>query len=147
MQPTAAYGRRTVEGGAPYLYERGLPQYPPDEYDTCETYPLMATVLAAFTGSPATWTHHSEETAVSLIAPRLNLHEPLADCDTSRTYAGVEGAWRACGVIERAWYNYAIQSLDPKESLTAAHAEDEGYFYKPPPFRFWVPSPVWAPSR
>ena len=49
--------------------------------------------------------------------------------------------------IERAWYNYAIQSLDPEESLTAAHAEDEGYLYKSPPFRFWVPSAVWAPSR
>ena len=93
------------------------------------------------------WTHHSEETAVSLIAPRLNLHEPLAACATSRTYAGVEGAWRACGVIERAWYNYAIQSLDPEESYTAAHAEDEGYSYEPPPFRFWVSPAVWAPSR
>ena len=97
--------------------------------------------------TPATWTHHSQETAVSLIAPRLNLHEPLAACATSRAYAGVEGAWRACGVIERAWYNYAIQSPDPEVSYTAARAEDEGHSYEAPPFCFWISPAVWAPSR
>ena len=34
------YSRECVEGGAPYLHERGRPQYLPDEYDTPFTYPL-----------------------------------------------------------------------------------------------------------
>ena len=35
-------GRRHVEGGAPYLYEarQGMPQYPPDAYDSLQTYPM-----------------------------------------------------------------------------------------------------------
>ena len=32
--------RQCVEGGAPYLHERGKPSYPPDEFDTPLTYPL-----------------------------------------------------------------------------------------------------------
>jgi hypothetical protein len=34
--------RKHAEGGAPYLYEaqQGKPQYPPDEYDTAQTYPM-----------------------------------------------------------------------------------------------------------
>ena len=37
-----AEGRRHVEGGAPYLYEarQGMPRYPPDEYDSPQTYPM-----------------------------------------------------------------------------------------------------------
>ena len=37
--------RQRVEGGAPHLHEHGVPQYPPDEYDSPLTYPL-ATVAA-----------------------------------------------------------------------------------------------------
>ena len=35
-------GRRHVEGGAPYLYEarQGIPQYPPDAFDSPQTYPM-----------------------------------------------------------------------------------------------------------
>ena len=35
-------GRRHVEGGAPYLYEarQGMPQYPPDAFDSPQTYPM-----------------------------------------------------------------------------------------------------------
>jgi hypothetical protein len=33
-------GRLRVEGGAPYLGASGQPQYPPDEYDSCLTYPM-----------------------------------------------------------------------------------------------------------
>ena len=34
--------RLRVEGGAPYLHERGVPQYAPDVYDTLETYPELS---------------------------------------------------------------------------------------------------------
>ena len=29
-----------VEGGAPYMHEDGIPQYPPDETDSEDTYPI-----------------------------------------------------------------------------------------------------------
>ena len=51
--------RQRVEGGAPHLHERGVPQYPPDEYDSPLTYPL-ATVAAQ---------HVSAAHAQSLPAP------------------------------------------------------------------------------
>ena len=40
MPQIGVYGRQCVEGGAPYLCDSGRPQYPPDEFDTPETYPL-----------------------------------------------------------------------------------------------------------
>ena len=36
--------RQRVDGGAPYLYESGKPQYEPDEFDTPLTYPLVGYV-------------------------------------------------------------------------------------------------------
>ena len=37
--------RLRVEGGAPHLHERGLPQYPSDRFDTEYTYPLACSVV------------------------------------------------------------------------------------------------------
>ena len=39
---SCAAARRTVEGGAPYMYDdsQGLPQYDADEADTVDTYPM-----------------------------------------------------------------------------------------------------------
>ena len=34
------YARLLVEGGAPYLYDQGAPQYPPDYMDNKDTHPL-----------------------------------------------------------------------------------------------------------
>ena len=39
--------RLCVEGGAPYFYERGLPQYEPDEDDTAATHPAYAETHSA----------------------------------------------------------------------------------------------------
>ena len=53
-----------------------------------------------------------------------------------RTFFGAGGNRRACGVIERAWINYAIVSLE--ESIIAERAEHEDISYVKPRFRFWV---------
>jgi hypothetical protein len=39
--------RMRVDGGAPYLIYTGRPQYPPDDYDTPDTYPLAGYRWAA----------------------------------------------------------------------------------------------------
>ena len=38
-------GRESVEGGAPYLHEYGLPQYAPDEHDTALTVTSRTTEI------------------------------------------------------------------------------------------------------
>ena len=41
LPPSVA--RRRVEGGAPYLWESGMPGYNPDQLDSALTYPLAGT--------------------------------------------------------------------------------------------------------
>ena len=40
ISPIPSYTRRMVEGGAPYMHEDGIPQYPPDATDSEDTYPI-----------------------------------------------------------------------------------------------------------
>ena len=53
-------------------------------------------------------------------------HFPSQAC---RTIFGAGGNRRACGVIERAWLNYAISFLDVTESITAERANNEDVPY------------------
>ena len=59
--------RQCVEGGAPYLHERGKPSYPPDEFDTPLTYPLDGYVQVT------TWR-----------PPRLGVPSPSPQCNIPR---------------------------------------------------------------
>ena len=66
----------------------------------------------------------------------------------SRSFTGIEGKWRACGIIERAWIRYALDEMWDEGShltVTAQRAQDEGYDNMMPPYRFWVPSAAWSP--
>ena len=151
--PVASYGRRSVEGGAPYFHERGFPQYPPDSFDTNMTYPFEAWTTWAQTDLQllASSVEHHDASLV-----RLDSHDACVESGTndtlpsvyatpSRALAGIEGAWRACGIVERAWIRYASDVLGPEESITAQRAQEEGFDGVMPPYRFFVPSAAWSP--
>ena len=140
-----ATGRESVEGGAPYLHEYGLPSYPPDDDDTPLTYPLelysrrhrpeQQTDVAA---SEPTQTHaeacpesHEGDSDAS---STLSLTAVSAD----EYYIPMEEATRACGVIERSWIYYAVQVLGSDFCVTAMNAEDNETIVGPPPYRFMV---------
>ena len=161
--PVASYGRRSVEGGAPYFHERGFPQYPPDSFDTRVTYPLEArttrvdadlqllasTVEHDGTSLACTDSHDagSESGADDALSPDDDVL-PLEYATPSRSFTGIEGKWRACGIIERAWIRYALDEMWDEGShltVTAQRAQDEGYDNMMPPYRFWVPSAAWSP--
>ena len=59
ISPIPSYTRRMVEGGAPYMHEDGIPQYPPDVTDSEDTYPPSSTILPRLQSeepcSPKSW--------------------------------------------------------------------------------------------
>ena len=63
-----AYGRQTVMGGAPYFHEGGVPQYPPDAYDTPDTYPLADYVGVAVGAGLVHWVRSDDMVGVAAAA-------------------------------------------------------------------------------
>ena len=142
--PAAAYARRSVEGGAPYLHEGGLPQYPPDSSDTNETYPLDD-VTESSSVTPTSCARSADVTQDTPTSDDVTLTGyDLAWYENAVSHLYVESAWRACGVIERAWLRYAITVLGPDVSGTAERAEAEDVQPENPPYRFWVRYTQWT---
>jgi hypothetical protein len=130
-------GRESVEGGAPYMHEYGLPQYPPDEYDTRFTYPLdLCSKLVD--GVATVPTKASSQDAANSTEPDImnSELEPPATVPAVSYLIPIEKAVRACGIIERSWIHYALHVHGDYTLL--AEREDPEEINSPPPYRFMV---------
>ena len=145
-------GRESVEGGAPYMHEHGLPSYPPDEDDTPLTYPLKLYTCCYRSGQLADAaatepTQGPREDLVIEVPPLIGQAPVGGNSDASSTcslatadtyYVSLEEASRACGIIERSWIWYAVEILGSDTCVTAMNAEDNELYITPPPYRFMV---------
>ena len=102
-----------MEGGAPYLHEKGVPQYPPDAYDSDATYPFASTPPSS-TGD----TSIGQVEPIDAVETTAASSVPATSRDITSSSSSVceiealHAAWR----IERAWIAYAAQHLEGSAS-------------------------------
>ena len=83
-------GRQCVEGGAPYFHEGGIPQYPPDQYDSPLTYPLKGFVSMRVRDDEMVWVHSPEllQETPGLVGYLVSDHVSVATVLASTTRTG-----------------------------------------------------------